>query len=218
MSCHPPHPRRNFALAGIVEFRQAGDTMLNKFRSGSFLGFVLLCPFIAVILAAAVRGDEYYQIHMSRISLKAATHTPPLPFKNDYQNKRAIRDNPALRESYVDTAITNTGSVPLVIEVEVVWLGRINSTDERVRLTGSHSNEIAILPGATLQARHVSGLVKSEELVLAALGAARGGGNILLDGWVICVRSESKLVAIKGSDLRLEDIVRRGMVFRDYKP
>jgi hypothetical protein len=85
-------------------------------------------------------------------------------------------------------------------------------------LTGSHSNEIAILPGATLQARHVSGLVKSEELVLAALGAARGGGNILLDGWVICVRSESKLVAIKGSDLRLEDIVRRGMVFRDYKP
>ena len=157
-------------------------------------------------LSAASAGEKERVSSSSHINLTAITAATSAKSRNSYVTTWGSSDIHSKRSRSVSISILNFGNDSAEITTETVWLGRpIGST--AYTIIGKTKEVAVVLPGKPQKYLHSSGAVLSENLTLAAIGIKRVTGEKIA-GWVVLVRSGAgALLAVKSSDLLLEDFI-----------
>lgn len=167
----------------------------------------LLCALCASPVQSLSGAERVVPSHVGlSAQLVASKSAGTDHFKTDYGSS----DIHTERSRVVEGAVRNFGAQPVEIVATIRWIGKKTYYNTRFLLR-KQTETRTIQAGQTATFRGESGAVKSTDLKLVAIHVREVSGA-RIEGWVIEVREKTgnALVAIKGSDSHLEEMVLSG--------
>lgn len=166
----------------------------------------LLCAFITT----AAFAEPLERVTLTGITLNVAPVASKVVSENKFKTSYGSSDIQTQRSQSIAGTVTNGTKQPVKLMVEIHWIGKKTGGNDRVWLPASESREITLEPRGVHQIANSSGTVSAQDLKLVAIGERYTGGA-RIEGWVVTVRWNEKLVCIRGNQAHLEDLVRSGV-------
>ncbi len=167
----------------------------------------LLCA-LCVSVFPILRAENLERISPSSLSLSAQLSSNSAKATDHFKTDYGSSDIHTEKERGITGQVRNLGRKAAAVGTKVIWIGKHTGTNDRFVL--STQTELAsIAPGGTQLIMAWSGPITGSDMNLVAIGKRYTEGE-KIEGWVVTVRDSASeaLLAIRGSDLHLEEFAR----------